>query len=207
MFPQETLPVTSGTYGLCQNTWYATQDPLERAVRWYVVARQSFSGEFGCSWGSCISCSNAGKIETTSSWLSALKALPAIHERLQRVQIEHADFRDIVRRYQGPGYLCYCDPPYVASTRKSGSYAHEMNDQDHKDLVELLLQYNGAVVLSGYPNALYQPLENAGWKRLDFRSCCTACGRTKATAHKRATLARTECVWMNPEAIRRRPPG
>ena len=195
------LPYSRELYNECQNTWYATHDPLERAVRWYVVARQSFSGEFGCSWGSCISVSNHGKIETTSSWTSAIKSLPEIHERLQRVQIEHADFRDIIRRYQGPGYLCYCDPPYVSSTRRSGSYIHEMTDQDHRDLVELLLQYNGAVVLSGYPNALYAPLEADGWQRLEFDSCCTACGRTKATAHKRKQLARKECVWLNKTAI------
>jgi len=198
------LPYSRGLYEECRTTWFATHDPLERAVRWFVVARQSFSGEFGCSWGSCISVSNQGRIETTSSWQSIIRALPEIHARLQRVQIEHCEFRDCLTRYQGKGYLAYCDPPYVAATRKSGTYAHEMTDKDHRDLVEILLKYQGCVVLSGYPNDLYSPLETAGWSRLDFRSCCTACGRTKATAHKRSTLARTECVWMNPEAVSRR---
>ncbi len=199
------LPYSRELYNECLNTWFATQDPLERATRWFVVARQSFSGEFGCSWGTCISSSNQGKIETAASWQSIMRVLPEIHARLQRVQIEHCDFRDCLKRYQGPGYLAYCDPPYVSSTRKSGTYTHEMTDQDHRDLVEILLQYQGAAVLSGYPNDLYRPLDEAGWKRLEFHACCTACGRTKSTAKHLSKMSRTECVWLNPEAVSRRP--
>jgi DNA adenine methylase len=198
------LPYSRELYNDCLTTWYASQDPLERAVRWFVVARQSFSGEFGCAWGSCVSSSSQGRIQTAAGWQSILRDLPQIHQRLQRVQIEHCDFRDCLKRYQGPGYLAYCDPPYVASSRKGGSYAHEMTDIDHRDLVTLLLDYRGAVVLSGYPNAIYAPLEAAGWKRLNFRACCTACGRTAATKHLKAELVRTECVWLNQEAIKRR---
>ena len=198
------LPYSRELYDECKETWFGTRDPLERASRWFVVARQSFSGEFGCSWGSCISCSNNGRIETASSWQGIMKILPAIHQRLQRVQIENADFRDVIRRYDGPGYLCYCDPPYVTSTRRSGRYIHEMTDADHHDLVDLLLKYQGAAVLSGYPNVLYKPLEEAGWERLEFASHCTACGRTKATKHTLDSLKRIECVWLNPETIKRR---
>jgi DNA adenine methylase len=195
------LPYSRKLYDDCRNTWYATQDPLERAVRWFVVARQSFSGEFGCSWGTCVTSSNAGMAETAASWKSIMRILPDVHSRIQRVQWECCDFRDCLKRYDGENYLAYCDPPYVTSTRKSGSYIHEMTDKDHNDLVELLLAYKGSVVLSGYPNELYRPLEDKGWKKLEFRSCCTVCGRTKATAHRRPTLARTECVWLSPTAV------
>ncbi len=201
------MPYSRNLYEECKTTWYATQDPLERAIRWFVVARQSFSGHFGCSWGTCVGSATNDQAQTTASWQSIMRELPLIHQRLQRVQIECCDFRDCLRRYQGTGYLAYCDPPYVAGSRKSGGYTHEMTDQDHRDLVGLLLVYDGAVVLSGYPNELYRPLEEDGWKRLDFRACCTSCGHTKGTRHKLSEMKRTECVWMNPEAIRRRPPG
>lgn len=198
------LPYSREYYDECRDTWHGCKDPLERVCRWFVVARQSFSGEFGCSWGTCISSSNNGRIETAASWQTIMRDLPLIHQRLQRVQIECCDFRDCLKRYRGPGYLAYCDPPYVASTRKSGRYNHELLDQDHLDLVDLLLGYDGAVVLSGYPNPLYKPLEDAGWERLEFQSHCTVCARTVKTRHKAAEMKRTECVWSNPETLRRR---
>jgi DNA adenine methylase len=198
------LPYSRELYDECRDTWHGCRDQLERVWRWYVVARQSFSGCFGGSWGTSVSSCNCGMAETASSWQSALQTLPQIHRRLQRVQIECCDGRDCLKRYDGPGYLAYCDPPYVWSTRKSGRYNHEMTDQDHADMVAILLRYSGAVILSGYKSDLYRPLEDAGWKRLDIPTCCTACGRTKATAAIRSQLKRTESIWRNPECLKRK---
>jgi len=197
------LPYSRELYDECRDTWHGCRDIQERTWRWFVVARQSFSGNFGCSWGSCCSIGPTEMAATTSGWQSALQILPAVHQRLQRVQLECTDFRDCLTRYSGPGYLAYCDPPYVMSTRKSGRYNHEMTDDHHRALVEILLKYDGAVVLSGYRTALYQPLEDAGWPRLDIPSCCQVAGRTKATRHLTSEMKRTECVWRNPEAMRR----
>lgn len=177
--------------------------PLERVWRWYVVARQSFSGCFGGSWGPSVCSCNAGQAETTASWQSAIRQLPLIHQRLQRVQIECCDFRDCLKRYHGPGYLAYCDPPYVWSTRKSGRYNHELDDKDHQELVEILLKYDGAVVLSGYPNPLYKPLEDAGWTRDEFACKCTLTARTANQRDKPHNLNRVEGVWRNQQALRR----
>lgn len=82
---------------------------------------------------------------------------------MQRVQIECCDWRDCLERFSGPGWLAYCDPPYVAGVRKAGGYEHELRDSDHEALIETLLRYRGAVVLSGYDNALYAP---AGGRRM-----------------------------------------
>ena len=185
------------------DTWHACRDQMERVWRWYVVARQSFSGCFGGSWGPSVCACHGDQAQTTASWQSAIRLLPLIHQRLQRVQIECCDFRDCLKRYQGPGYLAYCDPPYVWSSRKSGRYNHDLDDNDHRDLVEILLAYDGAVVLSGYPNPLYAPLEAHGWTKVEFACHCTITGRTAAQRKRPQDLKRTECVWRNPEALRR----
>jgi DNA adenine methylase len=197
------LPHSRELYDECRDTWHACRDQMERVWRWYVVARQSFSGCFGGSWGPSVCACHGDQAQTTASWQSAIRLLPLIHQRLQRVQIECCDFRDCLKRYQGPGYLAYCDPPYVWSSRKSGRYNHDLDDNDHRDLVEILLAYDGAVVLSGYPNPLYAPLEAAGWTRLEFACHCTITGRTAAQRKRPQDLRRTECVWRNPEALRR----
>jgi len=199
------LPVSREYWHECLRTWEHTLDPLERVTRWFVVARQSFAGMFGSSWGTTIDPNSNSR---PWAWQSILADLPLIHQRLQRVQIENSDFRDILKRYRGPGYLAYRDPPYVQSTRRSGRYRHEMTDTDHRDLVDLLLNYDGAVVLSGYASDLYARLETAGWTRTEWQVVCSAAGRTTASGLKGvgkclAKQQRTESVWRNAECLRR----
>jgi hypothetical protein len=42
------------------------------------------------------------------------------------------------------------------------------------------------IVLSGYPHASYEPLERAGWRRVD-----------KDYRANMSLRRRTECLWMN----------
>jgi len=179
---------------------------VERAWRWFVVARQSFSGHFGASWGSVVTQVSRGVADTCNSWNSVRGQLDAIHERLRGVQVECADWRVILDRYNAPGYLVYCDPPYVHGTRKAGEYAHEMTDDDHADLVKRLLEHPAMVMLSGYPHEAHKPLSTAGWQRDEFKTACYAAGRTRHTGLQgagaaMAKQARTEVVWRNPAAM------
>lgn len=201
------LPVSRELYEEFVRTWPAIHDPIEQAVRWYYVARQSFGGLFGHSWGTSVT--GTGRMSAvTASWRSSFDNLPLVHDRLQQVQIECCDWRDVLKRFSGPGYLAYCDPPYVAGSRKAGGYEHELRDEDHAALIATLLRYDGAVVLSGYHNELYAPLEAAGWHCLEVDVVCSAAGRTRASGLQgpgavSARQRRVECIWRNPEAMRR----
>ena len=44
-------PYSRQVYNDCRKTWREEKDPIRRAWKWYVVARQSFGGEFGRAWG------------------------------------------------------------------------------------------------------------------------------------------------------------
>jgi DNA adenine methylase len=189
-------------------SWSSQEDDVERAAQWWLVARQSFSGNWGNNWGSAVASASGGMASQCARWINAIAGLPQVHARLQRVQIEQQDGVRILNRYQGEGYLAYCDPPYVHSTRRGGRYRHEMTDAQHQELVKALLAYQGAVMLSGYRSALYEPLEAAGWRRVDIPVTCSAVGRTRGTkllgsGAMRAEHRRTESVWLNPEAIAR----
>jgi len=188
--------------------WRQEADPVIKAWKWFVVARMSFGGRFGHSWGTVVSESSRGMAGTCSGWLSIIDMLPAIHRRLMRVQIENADWRVVLDRYVvGPSTFVYLDPPYVPETRRDGEYAHEMTLEDHETLVEHLLECPAQCLLSGYAHEVYRPLEEAGWKRLDFETACYAAARTKATgiqgegASKRMQ-SRTESIWMNPTTLK-----
>ncbi len=208
----EALPVSRKIWEISRDEWFERSSELDQspsvelAAAWFVVASQSFGGKFGKSWGSVVENATQGRASTISVWLSRVERLPAIHARLQNVQIECADWRDVLRRYNGPGYLAYCDPPYVPETRRAGEFEHELTGADHVEMVEALLGYDGAVVLSGYPSPTYLPLEEAGWERRDFEVTCSTIGRTRGTGLKgRGNVGRkqrrTESVWRNRQAV------
>lgn len=196
------LPYSRELYNDCRATWRDEIDKVKRTVKWYVVARMSFSGKFGASLSTATSETTTGRAKTVTDWLSIIKLLPEIHARLQRVQIENADALTVLTRYDTPETLFYCDPPYVMSTRKAGGYAHEMTDADHAALIERLKQVDGFVVLSGYDNPLYDAL---GWQKLSWQTMSNAAGRTRNSGlqgkgNVTAKQQRTETLWFNPRA-------
>ncbi len=65
--------------------------------------------------------------------------------------------------------LVYCDPPYLPSTRKSDRrYRHDYDQADHEALLALLMTLPCAVMLSGYPSALYDE-RLQGWRRVSLQ--------------------------------------
>ena len=81
-------------------------------------------------------------------------------ERLLHVSIENLHALDVIIKYDAPGALIYCDPPYVHSSRSSHkkSYFKEMSDAEHRELAEVLGVVQGKVAISGYDDPLYQEL-------------------------------------------------
>lgn len=65
--------------------------------------------------------------------------------------------------------LVYCDPPYLMAVRRHARalYAHEMAEADHRALLDVVKRLPCAVMLSGYPSALYLA-ELAAWRIVMF---------------------------------------
>jgi len=199
-------PYSREEYNYCRSTWKDCEDEVERAYRWFVVARMSFSGDFGRSWSFKVTHSRRGMASSCSAWLSMIDKLPDIHERIMRVQIEHKDFRDLIPIYDTEETFFYLDPPYIPETRKGGGYKYEMTSRDHEDLVDLLLNAKSKIMLSGYVNSIYKRLEDAGWIRHDFETACYAIGRTRYTkilgdGSASEKCRRVESVWLSPNCI------
>jgi DNA adenine methylase len=167
--------------------------PLERARRFYVRARQVRTGLAQTAslgrWANCKHTSRAGMSGVISRWLGAVEDLPAIAERLLRVQIENRPAIDVIRLYDSPQTLFYCDPPYVHDTRGDcKAYGYEMSDEEHAQLAEILNQVQGKVAISNYQCALMDELYPAPkwWK--------TVCGPKTNHATKGQ---RVEVLWTN----------
>ncbi len=205
-------PYSREEYNFCRETWEKCEDDVERAYRWFVVARMSFSGWFESGWSFSVTKTARGMAGTCSRWLGTIEGLPEACRRLMRVQIEHKDFRQIIKTYDTPDTLFYCDPPYVPDTRRDGSYRHEMTLDDHKELVCILHDVKGMVLLSGYRHPVYEPLEQVGWRRHDYEMSCYAAGRTRGTGIQGKGAAkkmqpRVESVWVNPRAAEKKTGG
>ena len=191
-------PVSREEYEYCRATWWQCEDDVEKTRRWFFVARQSFGGIFGSSFGVSITTGKNGMAGNVSSYLRTIDRLPEISARFMRVQIENKDFREIIKQYDRPKTFFYLDPPYVGDTRKSPKvYAHEMVDKDHQDLVDLLLNLKGKAMLSGYDTGIYKPLEGAGWEKRTFKAYCSASTLT-AKDKSYEEKCREECVWNSP---------
>jgi DNA adenine methylase len=86
--------------------------------------------------------------------------------RLAGVTIRCWPAMDLLREYDSLRTLVYADPPYPHGTRVAGSYAHEMSDAQHAELLGVLSAWKGQVLLSTYPCALYDRLL-ASWVRYE----------------------------------------
>ncbi len=185
-------PYSREEFYYCSSTWQYCNDDIEMAYRWFVSVMQSFNGK-GKQW------SYSKKIgKCVSGWNSVIKILPAINERLKSVQVEHDDFRKIFQRYDSKETFFEVDPPYVHNTRKSKNvYKYEMSDDDHRDLVNILLNVKGKVMLNGYKNTIYNKLENDGWQRIDFDVACNTIKKDKILGIGMENNRRIESIWIN----------
>jgi DNA adenine methylase len=164
---------------------------LERARQFYVRARQARTGLAQTAtlgrWANCRDTSRAGMAGVVSRWLGGVEGLSDIGKRLIRVQIENRPAVDVIRLYDGPATLFYCDPPYLHTTRGDiKAYRFEMDEQEHIRLAATLHSCKGKVALSGYRNTLMDRLYR-DWRRFDADA--KQCHSVKKM--------RRECLWMN----------
>ena len=94
-------------------------DPVERAERFLVLARQSLAGRRRAFTAVTTTRTRRGRSEQASAWQSAIDGLAEVHARLRRVVLLDRDGVDVVRRFSGPECFLFCDPPYHPATRSS----------------------------------------------------------------------------------------
>lgn len=186
----EAMPFSSGEFRAAIN-WKPLSRPIEDAVAFFIACRQSLAGRMDSFAGITKNRTRRGMNEQVSAWLNAIEGLPAVHARLKRVLILNRDALDVIREQDGPRTLFYLDPPYLHETRATtGEYGeHEMSAEGHHNLLCLIRQCKGKVLLSGYRSSMYDDLLKK-WNRHDFSLPNQAAGgKTKRRM--------VECVWTN----------
>ncbi|MEL7058645.1 MAG: DNA adenine methylase [Acidobacteriota bacterium] len=140
--------------------------------------------------------SNEGSAPATV-WRGVPQHIRAVGQRLLGVTIESRPALEVIAATDARDALFYVDPPYPHATRGQGGrgffpsdgYQHEMTDDDHEELLDLLLALTGLAIVSSYPNAIYADrLGGAGWARYEM------------AAYAERAERRTEVLWINPAA-------
>lgn len=178
-----------------EQSFEPTDDPLEKARRFYVRSYLSIAGptaQYQNGWRrqKVLSRGKRGAMTPAAKSFMRVDHLYDIAERLRGVWIECDDALAVIERYDQPEALLYIDPPYVPGTRKPGIYQHEMDEADHKILADLLHGIKGMVVLSGYRCPLYDVIYS-DWVRVDKQARINGDGKA------------TESLWLNPALTER----
>lgn len=165
------------------------KDEVDEARADFIRFRMSIAGR-GDSFSYTLHRQRAGMADVVSSWLSIVEQLPATIERLRKVQILCRPAIDVIKMFDSPDTLLYCDPPYTHATRVSTDvYEHEMTEQQHVELAGVLRGCQGKVVVSGYYSALYEHLYG-DWRNVAFDVPNNAAGG-------RSKSRKTENLWLN----------
>ncbi len=183
------IELTPFSRGEFQHAYKPARGPLEKARRTIIRSFQGFGSDSVHSSHRTGFRSNSTRSGTTPAhdWRNFPDALRAIIERLRGVVIERRDATEVMLKHDAPATLHYVDPPYVHSTRcrvdAARGYRHEMTDEDHRKLAQVLGSLKGMVIVSGYHSVLYDELF-AGWRRVEKET------------HADGALERTEVLWM-----------
>lgn len=175
-----------------QDSAEESDDPVKNAVNFFVRCRQSRAGKLNTFATLSRNRTRRQMNEQASSWMTAIDGLPAVAARLKRVVVLSEDANKVIKSQDGPNTLFYLDPPYVHETRvTTADYDFEMSTEQHVALLDRIKQCTGKVLLSGYPNALYDEAL-ANWQTHDIII------DNKASQSKQKPKM-TERLWMNYE--------
>lgn len=123
---------------------------VQRASWFYQIIRYSYASAL-TSFGS----------QPHDMWAN-FPLIEQAHRRLAKVVVENKDFEKLIRQYDRPTSLFYCDPPYHAT---EGYYQNigegGFTEKDHIRLRDALLSMDGKFLLSYNDDAFVRELYNA----------------------------------------------
>jgi DNA adenine methylase len=161
---------------------------INKAINEFILRRMSRGGlKKAFAWSNRNRGGQPGEI---NAWETIIDLIPEISQRLQNVFIFNKSAIPLLKIFDEPNVLVYADPPYLHETRESpDTYTHEMLVDDHMALAEVLNNFKGKVLISGYPSRLYNKLYK-NWR----------CEKKKIANHasqQKVKPIKVELLWCN----------
>jgi DNA adenine methylase len=190
-------------------SWLRDQAQPEPEIPWDLLSRSEFAAFFlirnrmsrgglgkDFAWSDRLRGGQPGDVNAWKTFVGG--EILHVHSRVAGVEVHNDKATTIIKAFDAPDALIYCDPPYLQETRtaKKAYGAFEMSRPDHRTLLETLLACKGKVFLSGYRSELYDfAFAESGWARHEF-SMPNHSGQGKSKQR------RIECLWESPSAAR-----
>ena len=189
---QHLLTITPFSREEFETSYEQTNDPIEQARRTIVRSFMGFGSDSasGAKTGFRANGNRQGS-HPSRDWVNYPANLQYFTQRLREVVIESRPAIEVISQHDAPTTLHYCDPPYVLETRSKHvtrdgkGYRHEMTNEQHAQLAEVLKKAKGMVLVSGYANDLYDRELFPDWVRVERQALADG------------ALERTEVLWMN----------
>lgn len=153
---------------------------LRRAWAVVVSTRQGFANKMFGGWGANVSGSHS-----PMAWANFQDALPAILARFRGVYVACEDALRFIDRWDSPGTLFYCDPPYPGT--HCGHYSGYTTD-DYQRLCDALDSIRGSYILSNYSQAI---VPRSAQQRIEIAAVMSAAKDVNRKGEKR-----TEVLWV-----------
>ena len=120
------------------------EDSLQRAVNFYICLQMGHGFRTnGERVGRKNDIQGRERAYAARDWCNLPEKIMQAAERLRGVQIECMPAVKLIRRFNSPKVLIYADPPYLLATRHGRQYRYEMLDEDHEELLDVLLDHTG----------------------------------------------------------------
>ena len=128
------------TYNNCRELYRSPAlTDIQRAAMYFYMVKTSFG-------------SRVTSFGAKSRDIANAEYLLVIKERLKRVVIENKGFDELIKQYDRPNTLFYCDPPYFGTERYYDTEGTTFDKAAHIRLRDILLTIKGKVIVS-YNNA------------------------------------------------------
>ncbi len=163
------------------------EDPVEKARLFFYVSNASRNGLYTRKiWGI-----DPGENQSSSvgAFRRRIQYLKRIQERFQYVYVENLPYERILEIYDSEETCFYLDPPYLYPSRDR-LYEHTMDEEDHRRMLERVLNLKGHVIISGYFSDLYSEYLK-GWRLYTFDARVHS-----GSIWSESTRKTVECVWV-----------
>lgn len=127
--------------------------------------------------------------------------LTSAAQRLSEVYIECRDAIDVIKRWDSPQTLFYCDPPYPGTAQ---AHYSGYSLQDYQSLIDTLDSCQGAALVSCFPNVASIP---PTWETYSKESSAgqSTWKNAKGGGLKATGVTKTELLYYKPRSGKLRP--
>ena len=151
---------------------------VEAAATYYTNVQQGFANKLLGGWGTGVYGRNLA-----ITWAKQIARLPQYLDRLMYVHLESLDALAVIKKWDSPQTLFYCDPPYSGAAQRG--YKHQYTQEQFEALCQMLNSCKGSFVLSTYKNDAIP----GQWTEHLFAAHCTASGKGKTQSARDTTRA------------------